>query len=408
MAATHHRFDIMGLVNPNVTGVYVPARMEIVYCVSSCGAGSVPVTNLKDVWYERYQFYFGAKVATFTTETKASSPTGIAIQTPIPSVDILAQHSAAPTLVQHYDYMLFTYPVEMDATGILIKDGAVLMDQVKVAPGSIWIYLNTANFVINSSSSKFIMENARSPKGEGSYAAATTITFVKENVVWAKTNFTFTSFYTKKSFLSVGCTGANPRKIRKSSHNCSFTPGAIIDQTGIIKITATNVTKLWCPAIETTTVLGLFSCAQDSTSPLEIYFYNFGGDLAYNVAFTVELTMTFSLVTGATISAEAWNAYTGTPPAHTATTGTQVLNTAAPYTFGTYEAVISLNYLEAFPYTSQQRVQQDEHGPIVLNFVPDQTWAKNASWIRITVDANWPETTTQDFYCSIYHWQTHS
>jgi hypothetical protein len=155
-------------------------------------------------------------------------------------------------------------------------------------------------------------------------------------------------------------------------------------------------------------VLGLFSCAQDSTAPLEIYFYNFGGDLAYNVAFTVELTMTFSLVTGATISAEAWNAYTGTPPAHTATPGTQVLNTAAPYTFGTYEAVISLNYLEAFPYTSQQRVQQDEHGPIVLNFVPDQTWAKNASWIRITVGTNWPETTTKDIYCSIYHWQTHS
>ena len=406
----HHQFDIVGLVNPNISGVYVAGRIELVRCESSCAAGSVPVTNLKDVWYERYQFYFGAKVAIFTTETTASSPTGQAIQTPIPSVDILAQHSDAPTLEQDYDYMLFTYPVEMYASGIVIKDSAAnTIEMIHLAPGSIWLYPNNANIAINSGSSKFVMENARSPKGDGvGYAAATTITYVKENIVWAKTNFTFTSTYTMMSFLSVGCTGANPRKNKKSVHACSFTPDAVIDQTGIIKITATNVTKLHCPALETTTVLGLFSCAQDPTAPLEIYFYNFGGDLAKNAPFTVELTMSFSLVTGATISAEAWNAYTGTPPAQTPTAGTQVLNTAAPYTFPTYETVIALDYLEAYPYTSQQRVQQDEYGPMLLNFSPDQTWAKNASWIRITVAAFWPETTTQDFYCYFYHWQTHT
>jgi hypothetical protein len=193
----HHRFDIVGLANPNLTSVYVASRIELVRCESNCTVGLVPITNLKDIWYERYAFYFGAKLPTFTTETRASSPTGLAIRTAMPAIDILAQHSDAPLLEIDYDYMLFTYPTEMYAPGIVMNDSAArIIEMIKVAPGSTWLYLYLVNVQINSSSSKIVMKNASSPKGGGTWAAATTITYVKENVVWAKTDFTFTSTYT--------------------------------------------------------------------------------------------------------------------------------------------------------------------------------------------------------------------
>ena len=223
-----------------------------------------------------------------------------------------------------------------DTTITVTDSGGNTIELIKGLVGYTWLYIESTDIAITTSSTIKLL-NFVTPHSDLAFVSSYSLSFIKDNVLWSKvTHGNGLTVNTIKNW-TVSCAASPlPQKNLKSTHSCTFTPGANTLMTGILKITATNITKIHCPVLEITVPpkMGTFSCSQDPSMILVIYLSGFSANLNSGVPIVMDLLISFNLVTGATLSAESWDSYTGTPPAHTATE--QVLQTPVVYTFSSY------------------------------------------------------------------------